>query len=282
MPKRKSPDEDNTTATRTSGAEAVIASSNPRKKSKGEAIDAAKKLQGDEDEEVVRNHIPAAFRYSEEGEGAATPEFLTTNVHSGRGSATNATRLTEQPIPNKNILLSPPFNKVKSSKCNEQSTGNSFLKFLRKEKTSADASNETKNVSLGCVRAPTNASLPILSTSYVARSTNDNTSPGNQATKKCIHNRKMIVGRSLALLCLLALNIAAAVFLYDQSSNNSFQDEQHILELEKIKSEILKSSEVEEVLRSGIMLLEQQTKARTDYYLNEVVPSMYDMQPKFA
>lgn len=249
MPKRNAPDEATTINT---GTEDVTVSTNPRKKKKGnESIDPAKDQHyGEVASGEGSNYVGTALhRHRHSGDdGDTTPKAVTASgADHSRVASTKLTR-----------------------KCNE---GNSFLQRTRQEKAprqkdgptpgSAEASNSSSTISEGV----------DCSSNYII-------SPGKRAKKQSIYEGNMIVARTLALLCLLSLNMAAAIYLRisQQSFDISLQSKHHATSVEIIKKDILKSNEMEEILQSGIRVLEQQTRAGKGHYLAEAVISVYDTQ----
>lgn len=247
MPKRKAPDE--ATTTNTPGAEDVTVSTNPRKKKKNnESIDPAKDQHyGDVASGQGSNHVGTVLhRHRHSGDdGGTTPKAVTaSDAGHSRVASTKLTR-----------------------KCNE---GNSFLQRTRREKAPRPKDGPTP----GSAEASNSSSTISEDVDY---SSNYIISPGKPAKKQCIYEGNIIVARTLALLCLLSLNMAA-VRISQQSFDISLQSKHHATSVEIIKKDILKSNEMEEILQSGIHVLEQQTRARKGHYLAEAVISVYDAE----
>lgn len=243
MPKRKTPDFAG--ASGTSGARDAIASPNPRKKSKQEALAAAKQWHD------RRNHptkkvagVDRSAAVPTAGvNGAVTASRA--DVKTGKPAASKvpgaaSVDAKKQPVPDKKSSQSALFDDANATKSKR---GNAFLQSLRGSKNSAgDAANASSAVPANGAASNANCG----STIYL---------PNNESATNKAKKRSLLLMDILVILCLVAINAVAGYFVYDHQVSITNSYEQHAIEIEKLKGAISESRDVEAVLQSGINVL---------------------------
>jgi len=286
MPKRKAHE---TEATRSAGSETGSGfdkSPNPRKKSKREALAAAKKWH----DKREKSGGDATMKGSPGGSKRVTSQRATSARTGGKptaklaaGHEENNTLTTRQQIMSGAIPSRSPLLGEEKSLTNTNTGGlggNVFLESLRKNNNISATSIKEEDVHSDSINAKplpvsesVNGSANSSSNSTPVR--NDMARPGHKNTE--IRKSICSMGETILILFLLALNVAAAAYIiYDQYTSNSAFQEQYVLGVEKLNAELSKTLEVEALLRSGIAVLEQEMQANRNGMENlGEVPSLY-------
>ena len=233
----------------------------PRKKSKKEALAAAKEWHdkrqqsGDSTNKVANASAPA-------------PTSNGSKTVAAQKTATSAWASSEvETMPKSSMQSSPLFEEEKSRR-----GGNAFLQSLREEKRpAADVKEEA-------------ASLRPMNGVQHLTTTQSGVVVENESTMNTGTRRKIDFAELILVFLFLALNIVAVMFIYDQQASIHNYQISHAIEVEKLKAGLSKSRGVEAVLWSGIDVLEQTHNVNSSDNVNKVlkdlseVPALYNIK----
>ena len=257
-PKRKAPE-----ATTTSPA--------PRKKSKKEALAAAKEWHdkrqqsGVSTKKVANASAPVP---TSNGSKRVAAQKTATSAWANKKVAAISSGSEVETVPKSPMQSSPLFEEEKSRR-----GGNAFLQSLREEKRSAAA-----------VKEEATSLRPMNGVHSTRTSQSGVVVDENESTMNTGLRRKIDFAELIPVFLFLALNIVAVMFIYDQQASIHNYQISHALEVEKLKAELSKSRGVEAVLWSGIDVLEQAHNVNSSDNVNKIlkdlseVPALYNIK----
>ena len=238
----------------------------PRKKSKKEALAAAKEWHdkrqqsGDSTNKVANASAPAP---TSNGSKTVAAQKTATSAWANKKVAAMISSEVET-VPKRS---SPLFEEEKSRR-----GGNAFLQSLREEKRpAADVKEEA-------------ASLRPMNGVQHLTTTQSGVVVENESTMNTGTRRKIDFAELILVFLFLALNIVAVMFIYDQQASIHNYQISHAIEVEKLKAGLSKSRGVEAVLWSGIDVLEQTHNVNSSDNVNKVlkdlseVPALYNIK----
>lgn len=303
MPKRKAPQSQS--APNAADAATNIASpDDPRKKTKQDALSAAKswhdrrnssnkstaeggagssssakKVNGNINVATLVGKINASVASSSKVVVTAQQSILSDSKKSSKKKSPLLGDDVTTDVFNEDSFRKNDSSKSSSNRGGKGGNSNALLRSLRKEKESgakrgslsSNSTNETP---------PPSSTATSLSTSDASISSKNDEKNGT-AQKSTDSKSGTIIGEALIILCLIALSVIAAIFIHDQQTSDKSLIEEHALEVSRLKAEIAISREVEVVLRSKIssviLELEQQSHQWETEDLG-VVPTLYDIE----